>query len=775
MFSFKKTDNYYLSGIKAIVFLIPLLPLYVSSPLAFPYITGKNFAFRIMVELAAALWAGLLVSDRRYRPRNSALTLSILTFTLVVGLADLLGVNPYKSFWSDYERMEGYITILHLVLYFMIAGSVLRSGREWNTFFGICITASLIAALFAFAAPPLSRETSQLAWEYGSRISGTLGNPPFLASYLLLSIFLGFILFFNTQRPSIKAFCLLAIIIDCIAIYFSSSRGATLAGIAGLITLAILYITGKRNMPLKRLFRIVFPSVAGILILVLVVFLLFRTSDFVRQDRTLSRFASALSDQSVKNRFTAWKMALNAVKERPVLGWGQENFISLYTVNSVPIVDNRRWLDHAHNIVVDWLVNAGILGLLSYLSIFGAAFYITWQAYQKKAVSRNVAFTIGTALAAYFVHNLFTFDTISTYLLFFGMLAYIDHIGNSGRPKDFNAPANPEKPGIKAAGAAIAALLVFSALFYYLNYKPARESSISIQAGRNFQKDKSFTRLLDSYDDALSLRTFGDADVRERMTIVSHMIMRNKFFEEEGALKFIKRTVEELEKGIALNRYDLKYLISVIDLYKEIALYEPSFIARTEGLIRQGISLNPEYQWFYMALADTLVMKKDFDGVLMNVKKIVDWDPKNDKKQIKLALAAIYASRQDIVKSSLENVKKIREANNEAIASGRETVFSAAELYQIASVYKVTKHLHKSLRYYREILTLLANKDNLHSMRDFRFRRPTARAGLHLEMAKIHLALGNNDEAVTEAGKAARLDPENFGAEAEEIIYTLNN
>jgi len=41
------------------VFLIPVVPLIVANSLFFPFITGKNFAFRILVEVMAAAWLAL--------------------------------------------------------------------------------------------------------------------------------------------------------------------------------------------------------------------------------------------------------------------------------------------------------------------------------------------------------------------------------------------------------------------------------------------------------------------------------------------------------------------------------------------------------------------------------------------------------------------------------------------------------------------------------------------------------------------------------------------
>lgn len=39
----------------------------------FPYITGKNFGFRILVEIAAAAWVMLMILDKGFRPKKSIL------------------------------------------------------------------------------------------------------------------------------------------------------------------------------------------------------------------------------------------------------------------------------------------------------------------------------------------------------------------------------------------------------------------------------------------------------------------------------------------------------------------------------------------------------------------------------------------------------------------------------------------------------------------------------------------------------------------------------
>src|SRR3989344_7787760 len=94
--------------------LLLLTPLVVTNSLFFPFITGKNFFFRIIVEVIFGFYVALAILNRDFRPKKSPLLLVLTLFFAVVTLAALFGVDPYHSFWSNFERMEGLITHLHL-------------------------------------------------------------------------------------------------------------------------------------------------------------------------------------------------------------------------------------------------------------------------------------------------------------------------------------------------------------------------------------------------------------------------------------------------------------------------------------------------------------------------------------------------------------------------------------------------------------------------------------------------------------------------------------
>src|SRR3989338_11065520 len=83
------------------LFLLLPLPLYISSSMLFPFITGRNFGFRIILEILAIGWVGLLVLSSNYRPRLTPLVKSVLIFLFIFTLSYILGANPYRSFWSN--------------------------------------------------------------------------------------------------------------------------------------------------------------------------------------------------------------------------------------------------------------------------------------------------------------------------------------------------------------------------------------------------------------------------------------------------------------------------------------------------------------------------------------------------------------------------------------------------------------------------------------------------------------------------------------------------
>jgi tetratricopeptide (TPR) repeat protein len=131
-------------------------------------------------------------------------------------------------------------------------------------------------------------------------------------------------------------------------------------------------------------------------------------------------------------------MAWEGVKERPILGWGQENFSYVFNKYYDPALYGAEpWYDRTHNIFLDWLIAGGVLGLVAYLSILGAALWYVivrpvFERFWSRGREKDQPFTLYEQalilglLAAYMFHNLFVFDNLGSWI-FYGVLLALVH------------------------------------------------------------------------------------------------------------------------------------------------------------------------------------------------------------------------------------------------------------------------------------------------------------------------------------------------------------
>lgn len=115
----------------------------------FPFITFKNFTFRIIIEIIFALWVYLAYIDVKYRPKVSWLAKAVGIFVFIMLVADVFAVNPSKAIWSNFERMDGWVTLIHMFMFFLVFGSMMKTEKIWAWFFRSSVAASIIMVIMA--------------------------------------------------------------------------------------------------------------------------------------------------------------------------------------------------------------------------------------------------------------------------------------------------------------------------------------------------------------------------------------------------------------------------------------------------------------------------------------------------------------------------------------------------------------------------------------------------------------------------------------------------
>jgi len=452
----------------------------------FPFIGGKYYFFRTVVSLAGMFWllwwAFEAKGDEASKPLKDLLSrpifLAVSLFVLMFLLAALFAYDANGAFWSNFERGEGAFQMLHYYGFFVLSILIFRKRTDWEWAMKLSLIAASLMVLYGvfgylflynsswFCTQDFKGEVvscngfiSRMITPYqgtapeqipktlsgiflGNRFQGSLGNPAYVAPYLMFSIVYVFFLWSlgRFKNKYLEA----AFYVGLSAIFFfffivSQTRG-TFLGIlaAGFSFLVYLAITHKASR----------KWTGGILILAVIgaaaLFSFGRTP--AAEKLPIGRlFNISLSERTAQTRLWTWNSAWQGFKERPLLGWGPENFSTVFdrhfdARHFLPGENAETWFDRAHSLFFDYLAETGILGVLSFASMF-VVFYLQffgihlpWPKKEEHGHDpiRNEKFHLspyawalmGVVPIGYLVQGLILFDVLPIYINVFFFLAF---------------------------------------------------------------------------------------------------------------------------------------------------------------------------------------------------------------------------------------------------------------------------------------------------------------------------------------------------------------
>lgn len=475
--------SYFLMGL---IFFTPLL---YSSHLLFGITTVRVFTFRIAVELLFMLYLFLVIEDRKYAPKSSLTLWSLIGLFLSLTLAGVFNGTIIYSFWGNFLRMDGLLNFGHLIIFFLVSANLIKSLRAWQALLQVILFGGFVSSLVG-----LSQNFGQpllLVSGGGSRITAATGSAVYLGAYLVIVIFISVFLLLEKKIKDLSILTWLFIGFDvlliaqeifsrlvldeagiltdvvanlpiffiwllfqayCVGYYFwykryqyniflslliliyfwslllTQAKGALLSLIAGLavwlFVLIFRYLTEKKQ-----------KSVLVGFLLILVALGFFLTVEFRRQyiyPESPGVFNSLIANPSFYNRSLVWGAAWQAIKDKPIFGWGAENFdlaFDKYFPDALYQSDDSRvWFDKAHNQYLEYFVEGGLVALIFYLLIFFSFSkkISAWYRVRNDGITPLVLIGL---LSAYVVQSLFYFDTIYVSVPLIFILALADQRG----------------------------------------------------------------------------------------------------------------------------------------------------------------------------------------------------------------------------------------------------------------------------------------------------------------------------------------------------------
>ncbi len=689
------------------LFLIPLAPLMVANSYFFPFITGKAFYLRILIEIVVVAWVVLALLDKEYRPRYSLIGATVVGFVAWMFVADVFALNVVKAFWSNFERMEGWVLLIHLLGFFFAASAVLRVEKKWRAWF---FTSLGVAAVISGYA--LLQMNGSLAIHQGAaRIDASLGNSAYLAIYLLFNTFIALWLALTSRHAWVKWLLIAFAVLEAVLIFFTETRG-TIIGLALALALAALLTALTAGKHARR-------AAAGAFVFILILvgsFYLARNSDFVQNNHVLQRVAS-ISLNDGQTRFTIWNMAWKGALERPLTGWGQEGFNYVFNkYYDSSLYHQEPWFDRAHNAFIDWLSAGGIPAFLLYLALYASAVVLLWKSSE---LSRSERIALTAALIGYAVHNLFVFDNLYSYIYFFVLLALID--SQVARPFERLEQA-PELDAADGMTYALPiAIVVAVTLIWTVNISGMRTAKGLITAlspsaaglSTNFAVFENF---------AAHPPLLGMQEVREQMVAFAGRVVGSQQTTNEDKQRAVLLAITEMQKQVAAYPLDTREHLQLAQAYR---IAGDNTSALKEIMTAAELSPGKEEIWIQAGatewdLGDAAAVQKNFNTAYELGPQFPD--------------LAVYAAAGNIIVGDIERADQILLA-----AYGSESVDSDV----LAAAY------YRTQNWLRLIALLKARTD-----------KPDAGADAWFSLAAAYYSMGDKANAVTTINTAMARYPD---------------
>jgi tetratricopeptide (TPR) repeat protein len=517
------------------------------------------------------------------------------------------------------------------------------------------------------------------------RVASTLGNPIYVGGYGLFLMFSAFLLYLKENSRPWKWIEAVLGFVALGGVFYSGTRGSLLGLVVGVVLAAILYAAFLKEQPFIR---------KGILVCLIAglvasgILFIFRKTDFVQRIPAVGRaFNTSFTDFEQSPRAIAWKIAVDSWKEKPLIGWGPNNFFyafnKYYNPKSLNFGYGETWFDNAHNIVLNTLAVQGAFGVLSYLAFFVGGIIVLWLAFKRKQVDLHMMVIGGAFLVAHFVHNITVFENPTSYLYFVFWLAFVNRISSKKYNLLENQATNSSQIKAKPdrlVGSGLVAVtgVLISGLIFIFNVQPARANKSSLIA-LSFVNNSTVDRAIEKIGVALSFDSPHIDDIRGDIgrSILGVVSQNYQKMDKQKAVQLINTIFPSLQENIKLHPQDVRSYIVLSEFSRLRAMIdnEDVFIKEGEKYLDMALIYSPRRQQVIYALVDF----KQALGKNEEAKKLLEQTIQDNPK-----IAEGYLRLAYLLKSFLNQPQKAVEVINNARKNDVE--FSSTEEQQIKSL-----------------------------------------------------------------------------------------
>src|SRR3989338_5857795 len=570
---------------------------------------------------------------------KSPLFIALALYFVALTLSGILGLDFSTTFWSVATRMTGLWHFLSLGFFMLLLFALMSDqGRQHRLILVVILSTALYSVLSIFGHDGYNLIGKQYV---GGAF--TFGNTTFAAMYLFGAFLLAFYYLIQSERKRWWMYILpIIIVFNPVIISKSVFFGDVWHGIMGearstfyvillsLLMLGVLWLITKIKDARKKAQASYALFALGLLFACLASFSLLSHEGYLRE---------AYLSQATAARPLVWEMSEKAIADRPILGWGADNFQRVFEKH----YDNRllqgeygneAWFDRAHNVFIDQLVDNGFVGLAMYFAVYIVVILALIYTALHAAEKRDRIFA--SALIVYFTLHIAELQTAFDTSISYPMLAFMF----VSAAVLYHRARSIKKPNLAlqlplvaryAFGVVLIGFFSWSLVFGALPFAMAQIANGTI-------------------------RKVGSAE--KRMPLYPAL-----FGSPVDEQEFLWRTVTDFERGIGCDPSVLEDPKTVENLKKELVIFEKAYA--------DYVRRNPTNFRAHLNFADVLIYQRLFEVNKLNeAQKVLDEAirlvPQSPQPYWMKAVGYLYMKKFDLAR---EYAKKGLDLNPKVVQS----------------------------------------------------------------------------------------------------------
>jgi putative inorganic carbon (HCO3(-)) transporter len=568
----------------------------------------------------------------------------LITFLALNLLSTIFSLEPIFSFWGSPTRSGGLLNLIFYATFGLLAFLTLKK-EDWPKIWNTAIITGILVSLIAIGQWQGMFENILITYE--TRPPSTLGNPIMLAVYLLLLSLPTLSFALKEEKITKKIFYSLAFLLFVFTIFLTYSRAAYLGLAAGLLYFILSYPYKKRLLS----FILKTSLVLSLLLAGWGVYYVNanpKLPGFIQQNKTLTNIIGRLSIEKAlqDTRIDSWQISWQALKDRPILGYGPENFSIGFDEYYDPQLPNlgkltreSAYWDKAHNFIFDISVTTGLPALIVFLAFLTTLF---WRL-QKIKTERIAARGLQATLIGYLTANLFSIDTFSIYLIFFLMVGYAFHLISSEQ-EETNEKLGSKKYKKTTLYETVLILLLIS-FIWFTNIKPLQINT-RINIADILAEKKSCQEAILVIESILPQKSFLESYAKLKYAEIINNCLAQKTLEKTKPL--IEKTIKALEETVEIRPYYTRAYF-LLGKYNNLLMAdwgesrtEQAILAleRAKELSPRRSEITAELITAYNLSINFYLKENDYQKLADSYQRLIELDP--TEPQYYASLAFVY-------------------------------------------------------------------------------------------------------------------------------------